>query len=161
MQLVQPDIRIIPYLRDQDRGEVLYHAWRMVEDSGEQDKLFWNLPGTHDLPWFTDYMTTGRQLFVMTTEQDLVGLAWAEDIRPGHQAFFSFFVRPAYRGRTSVAACRQMTRAILDGYDLQQLWAMTPWKPAKMLGLITGARCVATLSNYAQGHDVFLLQWMR
>lgn len=166
MIATKPDIRIIPYTRQQDRGHVLYQAWNMVEQSGDSAALFWNMPDApRDLTYWTEYFKSGRQLFLMVTEDSWLGLAWAEDIQPGHHAFLSFFLRPEARRGACVEAGRQMVAYVMEAYQLPRLWAMTPWRQAKQLALMTGAQCAATIPQYARigeaVRDVWLMQWMR
>jgi hypothetical protein len=156
-----PAVTIVPYARERDRGDLLYQAWRLVEESGEVAKLFWDTPVPQayrgDLQFFVRHVTDpSRQLFVLFTPESWIGLAWAEGIHVGQHCYLSLFLCPDKRGPVGHAATRLLLDTLETVYDVQHLFYTTPWPAAKMLGLMMGFRPVGTLPHHAE-HDGKLL----
>lgn len=152
-----PQVKIVPYVREQDRGDVLYHAWRIVESSGDSAKLFWDTPMPQalrgDLECFVRHVTDpSRQMFCLVTEEAWVGLAWAEGIHVGQHCYFSLFICPDKRGPLGWAATRHLLTYLEEAYAVQRLFITTPWPAAKRLALMMGFHAVGVLPRHAK-HD--------
>lgn len=165
--VTHPAVTILPYVRERDRGDLLYQAWRLVEESGDSAKLFWDTPVPQayrgDLQFFVRHVTDpSRQLFLFMTSEDWIGLGWAEGIHVGQHCYVSFFLSPSQRGSLGCATARLFLDTLETVYEVQRVFITTPWPAAKMLGLMMGFRPIGVLPHHAEHNgrllDVTIMQ---
>lgn len=153
--LTGPHVRLWPYVPGAYGRDALYRVWRAMEADGATRQAFWDEtdPTTGaDLATFIRLFdgVPSKLLLMIERANVLVGCFWLSDIRPGHQAFASMWMDKAARGRWTHEAAQLALGYSLATFQLQQLWALTPWPHAGTLCVRMGFRLVASLPEFCQ-----------
>lgn len=160
--LTGPTVRLWPYAPGVYGRDALYKVWRAMEDDGATRQSFWdegdsNLCG--DLASFVKAFDGGTNKVLLMVEdqtvKQLVGCIWFTEIRQGHQAFASIWMKKSHRGQPSVDASRLALNYVFTVNQLKQVWSITPWPVAGRLCQKLGYKLVARLTNFFRRNDDF------
>ena len=165
-------VKLWPYMAGVYSRDLLGRLWRVIETHGDGARLFWgnaNPPDIRmDLPAFCAFFSSDSRALLLITNPDgseIIGCTWWDDIVPGHHAFGSLYMVPAYRGRPSLEATRLSAQWAFSHYACRQLWALTPWPEVASMITHAGFSRVATLPAFAlwqgQTHDVGVFRKVR
>ena len=155
--------RILPYVRGCYPRDMLYRLWSVIEAEQASEKLFFNgFPrGTPvschgDLIHFMQVCSEpGRVTLLIESlaDQELAGAFWFEDFIPDFRCLASIFIRRKYWGPLSAEAARLSLQYAFDHFNVQAIWALTPWATADSLSARCGLQVVACLPSYVLDAD--------
>lgn len=151
-------VRLFPYCRGYVSRDILYHCWQMVEREGATDRLFYNqrLSAEHtplstrgDLVEFVKLFESDifyrPLLIIIANDTDLAGLFWFDDLVHGNRAFASVFYRRRYWGAFARQASMEALRYGFETFDLDSIWAASPFKTAVNHAKSLGFQMVASI----------------
>lgn len=151
--LVGEHVRLWPYAPGFYGKDAIYRMWKCIEDDGSMHSAFWD-DAEGDLAGFVRaFDGVPGKLLVMVehvAEQQLCGAIWLTNLVVGHQAFVSMWMRKEYRGPMALEAAKLFLPPIFRFYDLQQLWAVTPWPAAGAMCRRVGFKRWVVLPGYCQ-----------
>lgn len=156
-ELIGTQVRVWPYLREAGYPrDILGRLWTVIEQAGDGPRAFWGLPGPNaqkmDLPAFCAFFSHPEKVVLFVTSldgEDLWGMVWFEELC-GHRAFGSTYMVPDARGAKALEAVQLACAYLHRTYDIEQIWALTPWKEAGQLIHRAGFTRMATLPEFAQ-----------
>lgn len=156
-------VRVLPYVRGCYPRDMLYRLWHVIEQEGASEKLFFSgFPrGTPischgDLIHFMQVCSEpGRVTLLIESvaDQELAGAFWFEDFIPDWRCLASIFIRRKYWGAISEEAARLSLAYAFEQFNLQAIWALTPWATARSLSQRCGLTEVATLPGFVTDAD--------
>lgn len=170
--LTGTQVKLWPYVRGYYPRDVLYGLWSAIEQAGDGARVFWGnsdpAPLRMDLPSFCEFVTKEGRTLILLTNLDgtaMLGCAWFEDVFPKRRAFGSIYLVPESRGKVAVEAVRLVTDYACQVLDVNEIWAVTPWREAGQLICAAGYQRVATLPGFAwvdeQSQDVGVYKKVR
>jgi hypothetical protein len=153
--------RIFPYTRGYYPRDILYHAWKIMEDDQEAARVFHGylgyddrtpIPHRGDLAQFCQYFeaSTGRLLVLCQSKADgrLAGFVWGDDVIPEFRALVNIFFAKPYRGIVALEGGHLALRYAFDALKLQYLWGFTPWPAAKRYCQRLGFKSIGVLPAF-------------
>lgn len=156
--------QLVPYFRGVQGPDFIAGLWHlMVEDNALEHVFQAVMPGDRlaDLAYdltnfvrFFDPLDGSRVLVVVvakaTDEQPeaIAGLIWFDELIPGHRASINIWIRQPYRGGLAREAARLAIRGAFLRWELQTLWASTPWQSAYAIARRCGFKPEAVLHQY-------------
>jgi hypothetical protein len=151
--LVGESVRLWPYAPGCYGKDALYRVWKAIEDDGAMAHAFWDDPAGELGSFVRAFDGVAGKLLVMVEhvkDQQLGGLIWLTNLVVGHQAFVSMWMRKDYRGPVALEAAKLFLPPIFALYDLQQMWAVTPWAKAGAMCQRVGFKRWCLLPGYCQ-----------
>lgn len=156
------------YSRGEAARDLPYQLWKMIEDAGDWDKIFW---GEDDkttriskhgdlIAWMEWMIGKALILIVDNATQAICGLGWFSDMQGGN-ALTSIWMAPQWRGKPhSREATMLGVRFGYDNLGLTTIQTMTPWPIARNLAVKAGFKIVSFIPKLF-GPDVWLLEYVR
>lgn len=149
-------VRLYPYARGAFPRNVLYAAWRLVEDDGAAPKLFYAQPAATeaqrgDLEEFVTYFTDPKRRLYLAQSlktDELAGMVWFDDIQPGHRAAANVFFRRRFWGAAALEGSRLALGHAFAVLNLASIWAYTPWPNAVRHAQRAGMEMMACLPGF-------------
>lgn len=144
----------------------LYGLWTLM--SSDIEKVLWyKVPlADSEPPSYSVFESHIQKETVLFIVQDVVangqvaGIVWFDGLQDAHRAFINVFYRKEFRGKRAIAATSKVEKSFVDAFKCKHLWAMTPWKEAKVHGLEQGYKS-QTLKDFVLirgiSHDVYML----
>lgn len=151
-------VRLWPYIRGVWPRETPFKLWQMVEQEQASQRLFWvdavgmraNTVG--DLHEFLAFLGTDRRLVLMAESLahpgDLAGLFWFDDITEGHKAGAGVCYRRRYWGAPAREASRLALQYGFAAWDLEAIYAYTPFPVAQKHAEACGMTTIAELPRF-------------
>lgn len=158
-------VRVWPYAPGLYSPHLLPALWKLLADSPDLPKVFWNNPQIAAMV-VTDFLKLIENILLLIVQdratEEIAGLGWFDNILWRHRASLTVWYRREYWG----IAAREGTRIMLDygfqAHGWHSIWAYTPWHTAVRHGEAIGAKVVAMLPGYACIHgkarDVYVLK---
>lgn len=152
--------QLFVYARGYLPRDVLYHAWRAMEEDEAAGRVFhayqvesgepFGLRG--DLAYFCDYFAPqhGRQLLICQAKVDesIAGFIWFDDIIPQYRGMANLFFRRKFFGSVAFEAGKMALTFAFEALNLKALWALTPWREANAYAKRLGFQSITTLPQF-------------
>jgi RimJ/RimL family protein N-acetyltransferase len=154
--------------------DLLYRVWKLMEEDGATALAFWDETGfstSGDLNSFVRAFDGAPGKVLILVERididppQLCGAIWLTNLVYGHQGFVSMWMTKDTRGAIAKDAATLVLPSLFTLFNLQQLWAVTPWANAGAMCRRVGFKRWCLLPSYCQweGHpkDVQLYRLTR
>lgn len=153
--------RLWPYAPECYPSDLLYVLWRQLQADGSLKFAFWEDQNRGSLAEFLAYFDPSspmaRPLVVAQSlaDEQLIGIYWFSDVRMGHRAAINLCLRKGYRGEKAAEANGLILDYGFRLWQLQAIWASTPWRHARDYALQWGFTLMATLPDLHRidGHE--------
>lgn len=164
--------QLLVYARGYMPRDILYLAWRVMEDEKGAEKIMYGQATNDALPYsqrgdlvaFCDFFSQPGRFLTLAMAQatgECAGFIWFDDITPGHQANVSIYIRSKYFGPLATEAGHLAIHHGFTNLKVKTLWAFTPWKEAAAYAQRLGFKHVGALERYAMirgtPHDMHIL----
>lgn len=169
----QKEFELWPYFRGLYARDFLYHLWKLMDNEGAAKLIFFGqdvgdeeaIRGdlTEFLRFFEPVIPGQRMIIAVEhkTQKEIMGFCWFDTIIADVKANFGVFYRQKFWGPDT----RSASRAVLDygfqTWNLQMIYAYTPWQAARQHGLAIGMRELCKLPDYVKikgnAQDVYCL----
>ena len=127
-----------PYARGVQGRDTLYYVWRLMEDEGDAQQIFYSQLCADertrgDLVECVHYFSSTMpvRFLVMPqekTSEEFMGLVWFDHL--GHVGSVGVFYRKAYRGKASQMATQLACEYAYATFGYSRLFGFTPYKAA-------------------------------
>lgn len=152
--------------------DTLYRVWKLMEEDGATAHTFWDetgFPTSGDLCSFIRSFdgVPGKLLTMVerTDTEQLCGAIWFTNMVVGHQAYATMWMAKDARGVIALEAAQLVLPPLFRMFNLQQLWAVTPWANAGAMCRRVGFKRWCVLPGYCQWEgqpkDVWLYRLTR
>ena len=169
LPLETEDTLLIPYARGVYARDALYHVWRLMEDEGLNQRVFWSQRCSNEqvrgdlieVVRFFESWDPPRYLVIPKDKQTgaLMGLVWFD--HGGHVGQIGVCYRQAFRGKRCQEATRLACAYAYAAFGFSHLYGFTPFKEAVRHVRPLGWRRVGTLPQYAmvdgQERDIYVM----
>lgn len=162
-------MRLWPYAPGAYGRDALYRIWKLMEEDDATRYAFWDDTGfatSGDLATFVRaFDGAPGKLLVMVERTDmarpqLCGAIWLTNMVYGHQAFVSMWAAKSARGPIALEAATLVLPSLFRFFDLQQLWAITPWANAAAMCRRVGFKKWVILPGYCRWEGQIKNVWM-
>lgn len=162
-------VKLWPYAPGFYGRDALYRVWLAMEEAGDTQRAFWDRAMWPEIGGdlasfikaFDGVPTTVLLLVEGPPAQQLIGCLWLSELIKDHQAFLSIWMSKSGRPYAREAS-KQAIDYAFTGWNLAQLWAITPWAGAANLARRMGFERVAVLPDYCRfpetNYDVTVLR---